>query len=128
MYQGDELVRGKKYRYEFIQKFPGHNPEPKDLKFTQKLLESTRELAPMHPSQVVLNNSSLVTFADTAINCELETDLSSVPKEYFQKNVIDGEPFSQITYNLLLENLPSDLMKFSIEVEGVEYSAIEARY
>lgn len=120
-------MRGKKYKYEFIQKFPGHNPELKDLKFTQQLLESTRELAPMHPSRAIYNNAS-IAFADTAVNCELETDLSGVPKEYFQKNMFEGEPFSQITYNLLLENLPSDLMRFSIEVEGVEYSAIEARY
>ncbi|KAI1780540.1 hypothetical protein F4818DRAFT_396062 [Hypoxylon cercidicola] len=66
--------------------------------------------------------------ADTAVNCELETDLLDVPKEHFLKNVFNGEPFSQITYNLLLENLPSDLMRFSIEIEGVEYSAVEARY
>ncbi|XXG97656.1 hypothetical protein Hte_003963 [Hypoxylon texense] len=124
---GDELVRGKKYKYEFIQKFPGHNPEPKDLRFTQQLLESTRELAPVHPNRAIYNSTS-IAFADTVVNCELETDLSGVPKEYFQKNVFEGEPFSQITYNLLLENLPSDLMRFSIEIQGVEYAAVEARY
>ncbi|KAF2968060.1 hypothetical protein GQX73_g5510 [Xylaria multiplex] len=62
------------------------------------------------------------------LNCSLRTDLSKVPRSCFKRKYFDGEPYLEIWFNLLLENLPSGLMKFSIEVEGKEYAAVEATY
>lgn len=68
-------------------------------------------------------------FIDTLeTNCTLKTDLSKVPKELFRRTERDGGLFSEISYNLLIENLPSGLMKFSIEIGGKEYSAVEVTY
>ncbi len=65
---------------------------------------------------------------DVKLNCALVTDLTNVPKSCFQEQVLDGEQYSMIDYDLLLENLPSGLMKFSIKIDGTEYKAIEATY
>lgn len=61
-------------------------------------------------------------------NCILETDLSEIPDRFFERRQLNGSLFTAIAFNIILENLPSGLMKFSLEVGGQEYSAVKATY
>lgn len=65
---------------------------------------------------------------DIVTNCTLETDLSQIPKRFFVRRETNGVLFTEITHNIIIENLPSGLMKFSVEVGGQEYSAVQATY
>lgn len=88
-----------------------------------------RRLIPTRVSdqtKIFYSNSHLST--DTSINCRLVVDLSSIPKESLKLKELDGDPYCQVTFSLLLENLPSGLMRFSIRIDGKEYSAVEAKY
>ncbi|TGJ87961.1 hypothetical protein E0Z10_g854 [Xylaria hypoxylon] len=102
----DELKRGEKNSYVFSRNIEGHDTEAKDFIVTDNLYECTSVSAPAHP----------------------DDNLTKVPKSCFQQKFLDGKPYSRISYNVLLENLPSGLMKFSIEVDGQEYAAVEATY
>lgn len=65
---------------------------------------------------------------DIVTNCTLETDLSQIPKRFFVRRETNGVLFTEIMHNIIIENLPSGLMKFSVEVGGQEYSAVQATY
>lgn len=64
------------------------------------------------------------------LNCTLKSDLSKVPKSCFvkKKRASDGAKYIEIHYSLQVENNESGLMKFSIEVDGKEYAAVDATY
>jgi hypothetical protein len=64
------------------------------------------------------------------INCTLESDLSKVPKSRFVKKTraSDSAEYIEIHYSLQIENNQSGLMKFSLEIGGKEYSAVDATY
>lgn len=64
------------------------------------------------------------------INCTLKSDLNQVPKSCFvkKKRSSDGADYVEIHYNLQIENNQSGLMKFSLEIDGKEYSAVDATY
>ncbi|KAJ3577211.1 hypothetical protein NPX13_g3354 [Xylaria arbuscula] len=111
----DELNRGEKYRYEFSRTF-SLNPEPEELKVTDDLEECTSVRAPVHPNDSIKKN------------CALTVDLAKVPKSLFKKHELDGKSYSRITYSLILENLPSGLMRFALEAGDKEYAALEAKY
>ncbi|KAI0965133.1 Hsp70 family protein-like protein [Xylaria arbuscula] len=113
----DELNRGEKYRYEFSRNF-SLNPEPEELEVTDNLEECTSVRAPVHPNDTI----------DIKKNCTLTVDLAKVPKSFFKVREADGKQHSRIRYSLILENLPSGLMKFALEVGGKEYAAVEAKY
>jgi len=40
----------------------------------------------------------------------------------------DGAPYSLLAYRLQVESNKSGLMKYSVEIEGKEYSAVDASY
>jgi hypothetical protein len=40
----------------------------------------------------------------------------------------DRAKYSTLNFNLLIENNQSGLMRFSLEIDGIEYGAVEARY
>ncbi|OAP57350.1 hypothetical protein AYL99_08088 [Fonsecaea erecta] len=114
----EELQRGKKTNQRFCRRFAGHDPSSSDLIITDRLYESTATHAPIHPSNEVKPN------------CELITDLNHVPKELFlRKNRrSDGMAYSELWYNLQIESTQAGLLKYSLEIEGKEYSAVEAKY
>ncbi|KAI0125684.1 hypothetical protein BJ170DRAFT_684939 [Xylariales sp. AK1849] len=118
IYKEDELVRDKKKSLSFFRGFTGHNPSKADLQIVDQLYESGSILAPDHPGD------------DVKSNVTLNTDLSKVPKKHFRKlnRDSDGAPYSQLDYNLQIENGQSGLMKFSIEVDGKLYAAVDASY
>lgn len=60
----------------------------------------------------------------------LTTDLSVVPSHYFVSRYrkSDNEPYCELKYGLQIENNQSGLMKFSLIVDGEEYSAVEAKF
>lgn len=64
------------------------------------------------------------------VNCSLVTDLNQVPKSLFIKKIrdVDGAPYSMLVYRLQVESNKSGLMKYSLEIEGKEYSAVDANY
>lgn len=64
------------------------------------------------------------------VNCTLKTDFDKVPRSCFieKKRRSDGADYIQIDYHLVIENDASGLMKFSLEVDGKEYSAVQASY
>lgn len=64
------------------------------------------------------------------INCTLKTDLNLVPRACFvnKKRKSDGASYTEIRYNLQIENNQSGLMKFSLEIGGKEYSGVDATY
>lgn len=64
------------------------------------------------------------------VNVTLKTDLSKVPREHFQRlaRMSDGAAYSSLEYNLQIEHGQSGLMKFSIEVDGKVYGAVDASY
>lgn len=45
-----------------------------------------------------------------------------------KKRRSDGADYVQIDYHLVIENNASALMKFSLEIDGEEYSAVQASY
>lgn len=55
-------------------------------------------------------------------------DLAKLPKTLFQVHDSDDKPHSRINYSLIIENLPSGLMKFALEAGGKEYAEVEAKY
>lgn len=64
------------------------------------------------------------------VNCTLKTDFDKLPRSCFiqKKRRSDGADYVQIDYHLVVENDASGLMKFSLEVDGEEYSAVQASY
>lgn len=62
--------------------------------------------------------------------CVLTTDLKRLPWQHFVKRTraSDKVQYRFIEYNLRIENNQSGLMKFSLEVGGKEYSAVEAAF
>jgi hypothetical protein len=64
------------------------------------------------------------------INCTLKTDLNKIPKSCFIKRTraSDNCDYVCIYYNLQIENNESGLMKFSLEINGTEYSEVSASY
>ncbi|KAK4936971.1 hypothetical protein LTR10_022281 [Elasticomyces elasticus] len=117
IYMNDELARGKKVPLPFYRNWAGHSPSGDTLRVRDQLYESTALLAPDHPE-------------DVKVNCELTTDLNAVPKSLFVKKYrkSDGAPYCELNYKLQVENTQSGLMKYSLEVDGKEYSAVEASY
>jgi hypothetical protein len=53
-----------------------------------------------------------------------------VPKSAFVSKMrrSDEARYTELSYNLQIENNESGLMKFSFEIGGKEYSAVEASY
>jgi hypothetical protein len=64
------------------------------------------------------------------VNCTLKSDLNKVPRSCFVKKTraSDSAEYIEIHYNLQIENNQSGLMKFSLEIDGKEYSAVDATY
>jgi hypothetical protein len=64
------------------------------------------------------------------VNCTLKYDLNKVPESCFVRKVraSDSAEYVSISYNLQIENNQSGLMKFSVEIDGKEYSAVDATY
>ncbi|KFG77530.1 hypothetical protein MANI_111979 [Metarhizium anisopliae] len=118
IYKDDDLVRGKKLKLPFYRKWPGTHPNGSELHVEEQLYESSVLLAPDHPEDEV------------KLNCTLKSDLSKVPKSCFvkKKRASDGAKYIEIHYSLQVENNESGLMKFSIEVDGKEYAAVDATY
>ncbi|KIX03793.1 uncharacterized protein Z518_07346 [Rhinocladiella mackenziei CBS 650.93] len=118
IYMDDQLERGKKIKHKFYRTFSGHKPTCNVLQITDCLYECTSTFAPDHPQD------------DVEINCRLFTDLSQVPKKFFKKKTreSDGAPYCALSYSLQIENNQSGLMKYSLEIGGKEYSAVEAEY
>ena len=60
----------------------------------------------------------------------MKTDFNKVPKDCFEKKTrkSDGKLYYEIGYDLKIEINQSGLMKFSLEVDGQEYSAVEASF
>ncbi|OAL28843.1 hypothetical protein AYO20_09323 [Fonsecaea nubica] len=117
IYMDDDLRRGGKTKLAFVRLFAGHRPRGSLLRVRNELYESTSPTPPKHPVSITLN-------------CVLETDLRVVPKRLFKKKYrrSDGEPYCRLSYELQVENTESGLMKYSLLIEGKEYSAVEAIY
>jgi hypothetical protein len=64
------------------------------------------------------------------LNCTLKSDFNKVPKTCFVKKTraSDSADYVEIHYNLQIENNQSGLMKFSLDIGGEEYSAVNATY
>ncbi|KAK1831182.1 hypothetical protein QBC39DRAFT_372068 [Podospora conica] len=118
IHKDDELVRDKKIKLPFCTSWPGSTP-PKgpSLILKNTLLESDAPIAPAHPTT-------------TTVNCVLTTNLSTVPAKCFIRKyrASDDAPYVRLSYNLLVENNQSGLMKFSLEVEGKEYGSVDTTY
>lgn len=71
--QGDDLMRARPIEFDFFREY-NENPSHDDLQVTSVLLECESAKAPLHPRDELLKT-----------NCTLTTDLSVVPKEYFEK-------------------------------------------
>jgi hypothetical protein len=138
-HQDDELERGKKIKLPFYRDFPGHNPSGNVLKVIDPLYESTALLAPDHPQDGEFLPSAVYSCSSkeliynphvVRVNCNLITDLNQVPKSLFTKKTRDkdGAPYSVLTYRLQVESNKSGLMKYSLEIKGKEYSAVDANY
>ncbi|KAF4312264.1 Hsp70 family protein [Botryosphaeria dothidea] len=112
----DTHVHANKVSLEFDRKFAGKTPQAEDLKIVDELYESTALVAPTHPTNVKLNST-------------LHTDLTKVPKHHFVRKTrkSDGAHYTELCYSLLVE-VQSGPMKFSLEVDGKEYSAVDADY
>jgi len=63
-------------------------------------------------------------------NCVLKTDLSLVPSRLFihKKRPSDYADYVELYFDLVIRNDPSGLLKFSLEVDGVEYSCVDTEY
>jgi len=117
IYMNDDLARDKKIKLPFYRKWAGTNPSGSALEFEDQLYECQSMLAPEHP-------------VDVKLNCTLKSDFNKVPKTCFVKKTraSDSADYIEIHYNLQIENNQSGLMKFSLDIGGEEYSAVNATY
>lgn len=137
--QDDDLVRNTKIRLSFCRRFGGLNPTGSNLRCSNRLYECHSDTAPDHPEDGTTPTRSTTVYipvcADSdetpvKVNCTLKTDFDKIPRSCFtpKKRRSDGADYIQIDYHLVIQNDASGLMKFSLEVDGEEYSAVQASY
>lgn len=60
--------------------------------------------------------------------CALETDLSRIPKELFEKHQnSNGKEFYRVNYQLVLTPKSASLL-FDLEFNGISYGTVRSRY
>lgn len=60
--------------------------------------------------------------------CDLETDLSRVPRELFEKHQnSNGKVYYKISYQLVLTPMSASLL-FDFEFNGLSYGTVRSRY
>lgn len=60
--------------------------------------------------------------------CELETDLSKIPKALFEKHRNSkGKEYYKINYQLVLTPKSASLL-FDLEFNGISYGTVRSRY
>lgn len=70
----------------------------------------------------------LLTWTGVAELCELETDLSRIPKELFEKKRNSkGQQFYHVSYDLVLTPTSASLL-FDLQFNGVSYGSVRSRY
>ena len=118
--QGDDLMRARPIEFDFFREYDV-NPSHDDLQVTSVLLECESAKAPLHPRDELLKT-----------NCTLTTDLSVVPKEYFEKKLRrDSDGKMIIWWELhfkLVVTIQSGPMLFSLKCRGKEYGAVTTKY
>ncbi|TGO63683.1 hypothetical protein BCON_0011g00230 [Botryotinia convoluta] len=116
IHQGEDLKRNQTLRFGFYYRLPS-SYSPSDLIFTNKLLQSENNIAPIHPSP----NS-------TKTNCILTTDLRDINKSCLKRVMgLDRKEYWDLDYDLVV-SINDAVMKFSFEIEGKEMGAVEASY
>lgn len=117
IHRGEDMQRDQKIVFSFYRSLPA-SYTPSMLIFTNNLLESPLDQAPPDPRT-----------GSTTTNCKLTADLTGVSKQHFEPKVglVDGTPYVDISYDLVV-SMKTAIMKFSLEVEGVEMGSVEASY
>ncbi|CAG7936151.1 unnamed protein product [Penicillium nalgiovense] len=88
----------------------------RSLVFHDKLLFSQANTAPG------VTDSSITKL------CELEADLSRIPKELFTKKINSrGNQFYHVNYDLVLTPTSASLL-FDLQFNGVSYGSVRSRY
>lgn len=130
-------MRNKNIKLPFYRKWGGTRLGESALRVEDQLFECNALLAPDHPDEGKCALELSYTYGMFAymrikvkLNCVLKSDLNKVPKNAFVKRnrPSDGAEYVELHYNLHVENNQSGLMKFSLEINGKEYSAVEASY
>lgn len=63
-------------------------------------------------------------------SCRVHTDLSGLPRDALglkSRSGVDGKAYFDLNYFLVLSTAEANL-KFSVEIDGKEYSSVEATY
>ena len=118
--KGDDLQRARPIEFEYFRSYD-ENPSDDELQVEDRLWECDREVAPRHPKEGLLK-----------LNCTLKTDLSVVPKHFFEKRSrrdSDGKMIKwwELHYKLVV-TIQSGPMLFSLKCRGKEYAAVAADY
>ena len=118
--QGDDLQRARPIEVDYMRDFE-EDPSYEELQVEDGLWECDREKAPRHPKEGLLK-----------LNCLLKTDLSVLPKDYFEKRS-RREPDGRLIkwwelHFKLVVTVQSGPLLFSLKCRGKQYTAVEAKY
>ena len=120
IHQGDDLQRARPIEINYNRSFD-ENPPHSQLQVEDTLWQYDRERAPRHPKGSFLK-----------LTCKLNTDLSVLPKDYFEKRSRrkpDGRVVKwwQLGFKLVV-TVQSGPLLFSLKCRGKEYAVVEAKY
>ena len=120
IHQGDDLMRARPIEFDFFYEY-AENPAHEQLQHEIVLMECESVQAPRHPRGDIMRK-----------NCVLKTDLSQVPKKYFDKRsriLMDGGiyHYCELRYKLIV-TIQSGPMLFSLSCQGKQYGAVMANY
>ena len=120
IHQGDDLMRARPIEFDFFKEY-SENPSHSELQEEHVLLECDNAQAPRYPREGHLSP-----------NCTLRTDLSVIPKDFFEKRVrrdSDGNViiWCELSYKLVV-TIQSGPMLFSISCRGKRYGAVTTNY
>lgn len=113
-------MRARPIEFDFFREYD-ENPSHDDLQATSELLECESAKAPLHPRDDLMKT-----------NCTLKTDLSVVPKEFFEKKSRSDAHGNRIKWwelhYKLVVTIQSGPMQFSINCRGKQYGSVTTKY
>jgi hypothetical protein len=120
IHNGDDLVRDRPIEFDFFSTF-SEDPSPEVLQSIYLILfECAHPVAPRHPGPFLKEN------------CTLRPDLSTVPKEYFERKSRTNEQGEKIKWWTLhykvIVAIQSGPMLFSMQCRGKQYGSVAATY
>ncbi|KAL2066732.1 hypothetical protein VTL71DRAFT_2804 [Oculimacula yallundae] len=114
--RGDDIERDQTIRFPFYRRLP-EGFSPSSLVFYDTLYQNESKTAPTHRWR-----------SETKSNCSLKADLTNVDRNIFPRFMgVDNIVYYDVTYDLAI-TMKSAVMKFSLEMGGIEMGTVDAEY